>query len=81
MADEATLDQRLARLQRSIDAARAQLARRADFEDDEAGDVLEAINRDFEQVSHDNAVAAHAAYDRLETRLAALQPLLSVLPR
>jgi hypothetical protein len=82
MADEpAALDQRLAALQRAIDGARAQLAQRADFEDDEVGDVLEAINRDFDEVSHDNAAAAHDAYDRLEARLADLQPLLSVLPR
>ena len=75
------LDERLAALQGQIDAARAQLAAREDFEDDEVGDVLEGINQDFDKVSHDNAVAAHDAYDRIERRLAQLQPLLSVLPR
>ncbi len=82
MADNpAALDQRLAGLQGKIDAARAQLAAREDFEDDEVGDVLELINQEFEEVSHDNAEAAHAAYDRIEARLIDLQPLLSVLPR
>jgi hypothetical protein len=82
MADNpAALDTRLAGLQARIDAARAQLAARSGFEDDEVGDVLAAINQDFEQVSHDDAAAAHQAYDRIEARLADLQPLLSVLPR
>ena len=63
-----------------IAAARARLAERADFEDDEAGDVLAAINRDFAAVTHENEAAAHAAYDP-DPALAELQPLLSVLPR
>jgi hypothetical protein len=82
MADDPTaLEQRLAGLQGRIDAARAQLAARSGFEDDEVGDLLETINRDFEQVSHDDAAAAQRAYDQIEARLAQLQPLLSVLPR
>ena len=48
---------------------------------DEAGDLLQTINHDFGQVRHDNAEAAHKAYDRIELQLAKLQPLLSVLPR
>ena len=43
--------------------------------------MLETINEDFEAVAHDNEEAAHRAYDRIETRLADLQPLLGVLPR
>jgi hypothetical protein len=82
MADDpAALDQRLAGLQGRIAAARTQLAARSRFEDDEVGDVLETINRDFEQVSHDDAATAHQAYDRIEARLAAIQPFLAALPR
>lgn len=77
----ASVDERLAKLGQAIEAARARLAARADFEDDEVGDVLAAINADFEKVSHEDAAAAHAAYDRIEARLADLQPLLGVLPR
>ena len=58
-----------------------ELAAREDFEDDEVGDVLKTINDDFEQVSHEDADRAHAAYDRIEARLAELQPLLASLPR
>jgi hypothetical protein len=77
----ASVDERLAKLGSAIAAARAQLAQRADFEDDEVGDVLESVNRDLDAVSHDNAAEAHAAYDRIEARLAELQPFLAVLPR
>ena len=53
MADNpASLNQRLAGLQRKIDAAKAELAARADFENDEVGDVLATINQDFEAVTH-----------------------------
>ncbi len=75
------VDARLAHLGTAIAAARAQLAARADFEDDEVGDVLESINRDFEAVSREDAAAAHAAFDKIEARLVELQPFLSVLPR
>ena len=64
-----------------IAAAKAQLARREDFGDDDIGDILDAINEDFESVRHDDEPAAHAAYDEIEARLIDLQPLLSVLPR
>jgi hypothetical protein len=77
----ATLDERLARLGREIATARARLAARADFEHDDVGEVLETINEDLEAVAHDNEEAAHRACDRIETRLAELQPLLGVLPR
>ncbi|MFO1143560.1 MAG: hypothetical protein U1E59_14485 [Amaricoccus sp.] len=40
-----------------------------------------ATIKDFEAVSHEDAAKAHAAYDRIEARLAELQPLLGVLPR
>jgi hypothetical protein len=75
------LDERLAALQGQIDVARAQLAAREDFDDDEVGDVLESINQDFDKVSRDDAVTAHETLDRIELRLAKLYPLLSVLPR
>ncbi|MFO1208023.1 MAG: hypothetical protein U1E40_02230 [Amaricoccus sp.] len=80
-SEPAALDKRLESLQRGIDAARAKLAAREDFEDDEVGDVLATINRDFDAVTHEDAEAAHAAYDRIEARLAELQPLLGSLPR
>jgi hypothetical protein len=79
MAD--SLDQRLASLGRAIEAARSRFAERADFENDEIGDLVATINDDFEAVSHDSEAEAHAAYDRIETRLAELQPLLGILPR
>ena len=75
------IDDRMRTLSARIAAARAQLAARADFEDDEVGDVLESINRDFEAVSREDAAAAHAAFDKIEARLVELQPFLSVLPR
>ena len=82
MADTpASLDERFARLGGAISAARKRLADRADFENDEVGDLLGSINHDFEAVSHDEAAKAHAAYDRIEVRLAELQPLLAALPR
>ena len=80
-SDPAPLEERLGALQGKIDSARAQLAAREDFKDDEVGDVLKTINDDFEQVSHEDAARAHAAYDRIEARLAELQPLLASLPR
>lgn len=76
-----SIDTRMATLGSRIAAARAQLARREDFEDDEIGDVLETINDDFEQVAREDEAAAHKAYDDIERRLVDLQPLLSVLPR
>ena len=79
MAD--TLDDRLARLGQEIEAARARLTDRAEFENDEVGDLLASINDDFEKVSHADEASAHAAYDRLEARMAELQPLLAALPR
>ena len=75
------LDDRLARLGREIEAARARLAERASFEHDEIGDVLKTMNDDVEAVTHEDEAAAHAAYDRIEARLAELQPLLATLPR
>ena len=75
------LDDRLARLGREIEAARGRLADRASFEHDEIGDLLGTINDDFEAVAHEDEAAAHAAYDRIEARLAELQPLLAALPR
>ena len=75
------LDDRLARLGREIEAARARLAKRASLEHDEIGDLLGTINDDFEAVAHEEEAAAHAAYDRIEARLAELQPLLASLPR
>ena len=75
------IDARMKVLSGRIAAARDQLAKREDFEDDEVGDLLETINTDFEQVVHEDEAAAHAAYDNIEARLLKLQPLLSVLPR
>jgi hypothetical protein len=75
------LDDRLARLGRAIEAARARLADRAGFEHDEVGDLLGEINDDFQAVTHESEAEAHAAYDRIEARLAELQPLLGSLPR
>ena len=80
-SNSATLEQRIEASGGEIAAARARLAERADFEDDEAATFSRAINRDFEAVTHENEAAAHAAYDRIEARLVELQPLLSVLPR
>jgi hypothetical protein len=77
----ASLDERLASLGRAIDAARARLAERESFEHAEIGDILATINADLEAVTHDDAAAAHAAYDRIEARLAEVQPLLGSLPR
>lgn len=79
MADN--LDARIQRLGQAIEAARAKLAAREDFEDDEVGDILATINDDFESVDAEDEAAAHGAYDRLEARLAELQPLLGALPR
>ncbi len=81
MSEKGSLDERLARLGGGIAAARAKLADRSDFEDDEVGDVLAGINDDFEAVTHDDPARAHADYDRIEARLAELQPFLAALPR
>jgi hypothetical protein len=75
------LDDRIARLGAEIEAARARLAAREGFEDDEIGDILGSINDDFEAVTREEEAKAHAAYDRIESRLAELQPLLAALPR
>ena len=75
------IDARMKTLGDRIAKARDRLARRADFADDEIGDILATINHDFEQVARDDEAAAHAAYDRIEARLAELQPLLAALPR
>ena len=76
------LDARLARLGKSIEAARAKLADEgAGFELDGVGDILATINDDLEAVTHHDEARAHAAYDRIETRLAEVQPLLGILPR
>ena len=74
------IDARMQALGSRIAAAREQLAKREDFEDDEVGDILETINEDFERVVHDDEAAAHAAYDRIEERLVKLQPLLRSCP-
>jgi hypothetical protein len=75
------IEARMQALGSRIAAAREQLARRENFEDDEVGDILGTINDDFEKVAHDDEAAAHAAYDRIEERLVEIAPLLSVLPR
>lgn len=75
------IDERMKSLGSRIAAAREHLAQRADFKDDEVGDLLHTINEDFEKVSHESEAEAHQAYDRIEERLLRLQPLLSVLPR
>ncbi len=75
------IDARMKALGTRLAAAKAQLANRENFEDDEVGDVLATINDDFESVVHDDHAAAHAAYDKIETRLAEIQPLLGFLPR
>ena len=75
------IETRMQALGSRIAAAREQLAKREDFEDDEVGDVLEAINGDFERARRENDAAAHATLDKIEARLAALAPILSVLPR
>ena len=75
------IDARMKNLGSRIAAAKAQLAQREDFEDDEVGDVLHTINEDFEKITHENEAAAHDAYDAIEERLVKLHPLLSVLPR
>lgn len=75
------IDARIEALGSRIAAARAQLAKRTDFEDDEIGDVLETINDDFERARSDERTRTHEALDRIEARLADLSPILSVLPR
>lgn len=76
-----SVDVRTQALGGRIAAARQRLAQREDFEDDEIGDILETINKDFEEVARDDEGAAHAAYDRIEARLAEIQPMLAALPR
>lgn len=67
------LDERLKRLGAAIEAARARIGDREEFENDDIGDLLETINDDFEDVAHDDPGKAHASYDALEARLAAVQ--------
>lgn len=67
------LDERLKRLGEQIEAARAAIAHRDEFEGDDIGGILEAINEDVEGVSHEDAAKAHADYDALEARLAAVR--------
>ena len=47
MADP--IDDRMRTLSARIAAAKDQLAKRADFEDDEVGDILATINEDFDR--------------------------------
>ena len=75
------IDARMKALGARIAAASKRLAERESFEDDEIGDVLRSINEDFDRIVHDDEVAAHDAYDRIEARLIDLQPLLGVPPR
>ncbi len=64
-----------------IAAARARLGARDDFEHDDIGDLLEAINDDLEEITHHDEAAAHARYDALEARLAAAQSRLDAAGR
>lgn len=75
------IDARLEALGSRIAAAREQLARREDFEDDEVGDILETINEDFERARSEDEARASETLDKVEARLADLSPILSVLPR
>lgn len=69
----ATLDERLKALGTAIGAARSRLDAEQGFENVEIGDLLASINDDFEAVAKDDAAAAHARIDSLETRLAEVQ--------
>jgi sulfite reductase beta subunit-like hemoprotein len=75
------IDARMEALGRRIAAAREQLAKREDFEDDEIGDILETINDDYERARSEEETRARETLDRVEARLADLAPVLSVLPR
>lgn len=70
------LDERLQRLGAAIAAAQARLGNRREFENDDIGDLLKTINDDLEEVEHRDAAAAHARYDEIEGRLAAVQARL-----
>lgn len=63
------LDERLKRLGAAIEAARARMANRGNFDDDELGDLLSTINKDLDEVTHDDPPEAHARYDAIEERL------------
>ena len=65
-----SLDERLERLGREIAAARAEAAARRDFEHDEIGDLLAAINDELAGVGRDDEAAAHSRCDTIEARLA-----------
>jgi hypothetical protein len=73
------LDERLKQLGADIEAARARISNRRLFENDDIGDLLEAINDDLE-VSHDDPAAAHAHYDGIEARLTAARARLEANP-
>ena len=55
MSEKGSLEARLAQLGGGIEAAKAKLADRAGFEDDEVGDLLADINHDFDTVTHEDA--------------------------
>ncbi|MFT3973541.1 MAG: hypothetical protein QM699_08860 [Amaricoccus sp.] len=67
------LDERMKALGTAIESARARLENRDDFENDDIGDLLETINDDFEEVTHDEPSRAHSSYDALEARLDAVR--------
>ncbi len=75
------IDARLEALGSRIAAAREQLAKREDFEDDEVGDILATINADFERARVEDEARARETLDKVEARLLDLGPILSVLPR
>jgi hypothetical protein len=68
-------DERMQRLGAEIEAMRAKLGKRRNFENDDIGDLLSTINDDLHQVAHDDP-AAHARYDRIEARLDAVRARL-----
>ena len=74
--ERADLDERLKRLGAEIEAARARLGERRGFEKDVIGDLLATINDDLQEVEHRDPAAAHARYDEIEARLAAVRSRL-----
>lgn len=74
------LDERMKALGTAIESARSRLVGRDEFAGDDIGDLLATINHDFDKVAHDDVAAAHARYDAIERRLAAVQGRIDSAP-
>jgi hypothetical protein len=66
-------DERIARLGAEIEAARARAAGEQDFDWDEAGDMIDALSHELNDITHlyaNDHAAAHGRLSDLEGRIA-----------